>query len=84
MLACRTSKLNHLKNLKFFNKKIFLYVSISSKRSFVPIREGETTIFYVNTGGFPLQDETCMKMYEFAKELQPQGIFNIINIKKLY
>ena len=35
------------------------------------IREGDTIIFYVNNGPFPLRNETYFKMWEFAKELQP-------------
>jgi len=39
----------------------------------MPIREGDTIIFYVNTSGFPLSKETTEQMWSFAKELQPQA-----------
>lgn len=37
----------------------------------MPIREGDTVIFYLNTGGFPLASDAWNHMWTFAKELQP-------------
>ena len=39
----------------------------------MPIREGDTIIFYVNTGGFPMSSDAWSHMFEYAKELQPSG-----------
>jgi hypothetical protein len=44
---------------------------MSRSLSFLPIKEGEQTIFYLNTGGFPLTPESWSQMWQFAKELQP-------------
>jgi hypothetical protein len=41
----------------------------------VPIREADAIIFNINTGPFPLRNETYFKMWDFAKELQPSGKF---------
>lgn len=50
------------------------------KKSFVPIRESDTIIFYINTGPFPLRNETYSKMWDFAKELQPSAAEEIDKI----
>jgi hypothetical protein len=41
--------------------------------SFLPIKEGDVTIFYLNTGGFPLTPDSWSQMWQFAKELQPRA-----------
>lgn len=41
--------------------------------TFVPIKEGNSVIFYINTGGFPLMSDAWSQMWSYAKELQPSG-----------
>lgn len=37
------------------------------------IKEGNNIIFYINLGGFPLANDVMTQMWDYAKELQPDG-----------
>lgn len=47
----------------------------------MPIKEGDTIIFYINTGGFPLINDAWSQMWQYAKELQPSAADKLERIK---
>ena len=49
----------------------------------MPIKEGDTIIFYINTGGFPLINDAWLQMWQYAKELQPSAADKLDRIKNL-
>jgi hypothetical protein len=61
--------------LKLFSLELFNLVMFCSRNTstFVPIKEGNSVIFYINTGGFPLMSDAWSQMWSYAKELQPSG-----------
>ncbi|CAF0745736.1 unnamed protein product [Brachionus calyciflorus] len=52
-----------------------------STSNFVPVKEGNKIIFYLNTGGFPLSNDVLSQMWTYAKELQPTAAEKINQIQ---
>ncbi|RNA44325.1 vasohibin-2 isoform X1 [Brachionus plicatilis] len=53
-----------------------------SSPNLVPIKEGKNVIFYLNTGGYPLNNDVWDHMWSYAKELQPSASEKIEYIQK--